>query len=418
MEQRNIQKGDTVFSQDGHKIGSVESIDTTYFELSTGFLGLGHPYFVPFSAVSRVDSQNRHVYLNVTKDNLANQGWEHRPTPGQTAAPAGTMGGTMPAATTERPAQTVQNSQDLQGRTLFDWNHQRIGQIEQVRSNYAEVHPAMSGLGNRLFVPFDAISYCTNEGCFVNASADQIGQCGWNQPPPQAAAAAGQRTGTITIPLYSEEIQVRKHREQIGEVIVHRHVVQEQRTVDVPVEHDDVTIERRMVNEPVPAGENPFADAEKEIRVPIYEEKVNVETRPVLREEVVVNPEQVVEQQQVHETVRREVPEVNLQGDVSRVVQGEEQFTNQPAENPANVTRPVTNQPNVTRPAPEVSNRAEQVAHKYGYDAARSQRYQNDSWSTAESSLADAWNNTNPNTPWSSVRSYVQDGWNQGRNQG
>jgi hypothetical protein len=75
----SFRQGDGVYSQDGEKVGSVATVEPGYFEMSTGFLGLGHHLFVPFDAVARFDDPDRRVYLNVDKDSLSSRGWDQRP---------------------------------------------------------------------------------------------------------------------------------------------------------------------------------------------------------------------------------------------------------------------------------------------------------------------------------------------------
>jgi hypothetical protein len=68
----------TVYDVNGEKIGKVtgSSANADYFTLEKGLI-FHHDYYVPMSAVSRLDPDG--VYLNVAKDDIKNRGWENPP---------------------------------------------------------------------------------------------------------------------------------------------------------------------------------------------------------------------------------------------------------------------------------------------------------------------------------------------------
>jgi hypothetical protein len=72
----------TVYDVNGEKIGKVSGYTTSsnYFKLEKGLL-FHHDYYVPMSAVSRIDPNG--VYLNVLKDDIKDRGWENPPLAGE-----------------------------------------------------------------------------------------------------------------------------------------------------------------------------------------------------------------------------------------------------------------------------------------------------------------------------------------------
>lgn len=70
-------EGMTCFTSDEHEIGTVVEIGQNHFRLSTGFLGLGDEYYVPFSAVERLNDNQ--VFLYVDKESLLQMRWELQP---------------------------------------------------------------------------------------------------------------------------------------------------------------------------------------------------------------------------------------------------------------------------------------------------------------------------------------------------
>jgi uncharacterized protein (TIGR02271 family) len=117
-----------------------------------------------------------------------------------------------------------------------------------------------------------------------------------------------------SLKLREERLNVTKERTQTGEVDLHKEVVAEQKTVNVPVTHEEAYIERRAVTGAALDDTTPIGDEER-IRVPLSEEKVNVSKQTVVTGEVSVDKRTVEETQRVAETVRREKARLERQGD-------------------------------------------------------------------------------------------------------
>jgi uncharacterized protein (TIGR02271 family) len=104
--------------------------------------------------------------------------------------------------------------------------------------------------------------------------------------------------------LREEQLEVIKERVQVGELQVHKEIVEEQRTVQVPLLREEVYVERR----PVIDGKfdsSPFTEDEV-IRIPIIEERVEVMKTPVIVEEVIVGKRKIQETKQVQDTIKKE----------------------------------------------------------------------------------------------------------------
>jgi uncharacterized protein (TIGR02271 family) len=114
------------------------------------------------------------------------------------------------------------------------------------------------------------------------------------------------------IELREEELRVEKERVEAGEVRLRKEVVEENKTVDVPVTREEVVVEKRSVGGRRPAagevGEN------EEISVPVMEEQIQVDKTPVVREEVSLKKQQVQGTRQVSDTVKREEAWVDTSG--------------------------------------------------------------------------------------------------------
>lgn len=110
--------------------------------------------------------------------------------------------------------------------------------------------------------------------------------------------------------LHEERLNVDKERVQTGEVNVSKHVVEDQQSIEVPVEREEVYVERRKVDHNA-SGTDAFVDENDSIHVPLSEEKVVVSKEDVVSEEIVVGKRKVRDTETVSETVRREEADID-----------------------------------------------------------------------------------------------------------
>src|SRR3989440_6199131 len=136
----------------------------------------------------------------------------------------------------------------------------------------------------------------------------------------QTSGTANQSTDTDPeqrMQLREEQLRVGKQAVQTGQVGLRKEMVSDQQTVDVPVTHEEVVIERRPGSgQP---SDRPIGEGET-YRVPVHEEQVTAEKQPVVREEIGLGKRQVQETKQVSDTVQREEAHIDRAGDVN--VQG------------------------------------------------------------------------------------------------
>lgn len=134
----------------------------------------------------------------------------------------------------------------------------------------------------------------------------------------KTAGAAPQQPMTDTegeqrLRLREEQLQVGKQPTQTGAAGLRKEVVGEQRSMDVPVTHEEAYVERRSGSgqpSDTPIGE------EETYRVPLHEEQVSVSKQPVEKEEIALGKRQVQRAHHVDETVRHEEAHVEREGDV------------------------------------------------------------------------------------------------------
>lgn len=117
-----------------------------------------------------------------------------------------------------------------------------------------------------------------------------------------------------TIRLAEEQLHVDKERVESGEVTLKKRVVEETKTIDVPVEHEELVIERKPMSGQMANGES-FED--DTITIPLSEEQVHITKEPMLTEEVHVKKHMVSGTKHVSEQVRKEELDVDKNGNIT-----------------------------------------------------------------------------------------------------
>jgi uncharacterized protein (TIGR02271 family) len=115
-----------------------------------------------------------------------------------------------------------------------------------------------------------------------------------------------------TLQLREEQLDVNKSKVQTGEVILSKDVVEEQKSIDVPVTHEEVVIERRSFDNK--QSDSPITSGET-IHIPVSEERVNVDKHTVLTGEVSANKQEVEETKHIEQTVKKEEAHIDSTGD-------------------------------------------------------------------------------------------------------
>jgi uncharacterized protein (TIGR02271 family) len=114
------------------------------------------------------------------------------------------------------------------------------------------------------------------------------------------------------IPVMGERLNVSK-TQSTQEAKIIKEPMTEKKTVEVPVTHEEVSIERRPGTESSTAsGEGPVT-SRTEVNIPLKQEEVQVSKEPYVKEEVSVTKKPVTEKKTVTDEVRSE--RVNVSGD-------------------------------------------------------------------------------------------------------
>jgi uncharacterized protein (TIGR02271 family) len=118
----------------------------------------------------------------------------------------------------------------------------------------------------------------------------------------------------LRIPLAREEFTATARPVRGGTVRIAKRVVTEDQVLEVPVTEEEIRVERRIIER---VGDDSGAEAFEQIiiEVPLYRDRLDVQKRTRISDEIIVTKDVVQRVEQVRDTVRRE--EVFIDGDAT-----------------------------------------------------------------------------------------------------
>lgn len=125
------------------------------------------------------------------------------------------------------------------------------------------------------------------------------------------ATATGERLTAdagedIVVPEYEERLVAGKRQEETGRVHLHKDVVEEQQTVRVPLQREEVTVERVEARGTLDPNAAHDAFTEQDIDVPVMGETAVIGKEMQQTGEVHLHKQTVMDEQEVSDTVRKE----------------------------------------------------------------------------------------------------------------
>lgn len=118
-----------------------------------------------------------------------------------------------------------------------------------------------------------------------------------------------------TLQLREEQLDISKERIKTGEVSMHKESYTEEKTITVPVVHEELVIEKRILGQ----------EAET-IRIPIKEERIEIVKHPVALEDVSYYINQYETTKHIEETLKREKLHIETDGDIEVIDKDQDQF--------------------------------------------------------------------------------------------
>src|SRR5919205_1091044 len=201
-----------------------------------------------------------------------------------------------------------------------------LGEVQETGQDYVLVQKGMINK-ERFYIPKNMVESYDGSVLRFNISKEEVKNMYMRDSPPLATSSdeysssssstqeeekeedrsnLPQETDT-RVPLIEERLNVSK-QESTQEATIIKQPVTETKTVEVPLTHEEITIEKRPPKDrkyTSISSENPV-ESKTEIKVPLKKEDVEVTKQPYVKEEVVVKKKPVTETRQVNEQVRSE----------------------------------------------------------------------------------------------------------------
>ena len=200
---------------------------------------------------------------------------------------------------TERRLIVATDKDRVKEGPAFDDDREVTPEFErQVRSYYGLEHATTATEERRGYGPYGAYHAGRTAGTKTSG----------------AARGGAERAGGL---VEEDEVRVRRVEEELvagtrereaGAVRVRKRVLTEHQRMEVPIRHEEVRVDR------VPVEGEIAAEAEigeEEVVIPLSEEEVVVEKRPVAKEEIRIRKDVVEDTEVVEEDVRREEVDVD-----------------------------------------------------------------------------------------------------------
>jgi uncharacterized protein (TIGR02271 family) len=190
-----------------------------------------------------------------------------------------------------------------------------LGEVQELGSNYVLTQKGMVSK-EKFYIPKYLVQGFDGDTLWFNVTEDQARNSFMRDSAPMVEEYSRYRRSDTPadietrIPVMEEKLNVSK-RMSTTEATITKEPVTETKTVEVPVTHEEVSVERRPASgsTTTTAAEKPVS-SKTEIKVPLNREEVQVTKEPYVKEEVVVKKEPVTETRTVSEQVTSEKVDV------------------------------------------------------------------------------------------------------------
>ena len=188
-----------------------------------------------------------------------------------------------------------------------------LGEVQEVGVDYVLVQKGIINK-DKFYIPKNMVeSYDGNYLRFSISEEDAKSRYLGDYPPSSSSSITAADEGlsaarkaeetTTTVPITEERLDASK-RESTREATITKEPVTETKTVEVPVTHEEISVERRPASGSTKA-ERPV-QSKTETKVPLKQEEVQVTKQPYVKEEVSVKKKPVTETRTVSEQVTSE----------------------------------------------------------------------------------------------------------------
>jgi uncharacterized protein (TIGR02271 family) len=193
-----------------------------------------------------------------------------------------------------------------------------LGEVQETGQDYVLVQRGMINK-EKFYIPKDMVESYDGTVLRFRISEDDAKSRFLRDSPPPSSSTRGKQTTVgqteeTTVPLTEERLGASK-RESTREATITKEPVTETKTVEVPVTHEEISVERRPASGgSTTAAEKPV-QSKTETKVPLKQEEAQVTKQPYVKEEVSVKKKPVTETRTVSDQVTSEKVKVKGTGE-------------------------------------------------------------------------------------------------------
>jgi len=190
-------------------------------------------------------------------------------------------------------------------------NDEDLGEVQEVGDTYVLVQ---KGLINKekFYVPQNEVESYDGNILRFKLSEEEIKSKYLGDSPPLTRNTerddGEEESESTRVSLVEERLNISKRDVTYKEATLVKEPVTETKTVEVPITHEELIVERRTASKSTTSTSDlkPPVTSKEEIKIPLKKEEVEVKKEPYVKEEVVLKKRRVTETKTITEEVKSE----------------------------------------------------------------------------------------------------------------
>jgi uncharacterized protein (TIGR02271 family) len=200
-------------------------------------------------------------------------------------------------------------------------NDEDLGKVQEVGDTYVLVQKGLISK-EKFYIPQSEVEGYDGDVLRFKISEDDIRSKYLSDMPPSMSSSVDDNTNnneeeniakqeeseSTRVPLVEEKLNVSKREVTYKEATLIKEPVTETKTVEVPVTHEELIVERRPPTEATTSEKElkPPVTSREEIKIPLKKEEFEVKKEPYVKEEAVIKKKRVEERKTITEDVKSE----------------------------------------------------------------------------------------------------------------
>ena len=190
-------------------------------------------------------------------------------------------------------------------------NDEDLGEVQEVGDTYVLVQKGLINKEKYYIPQTEVESYDGNILRFKLSEEEIKGKYLGDSPPLTRNTGKDdqeEESESTTVPLVEERLNISKRDVTYKEATLIKEPVTETKTVEVPITHEELIVERRPASESTTSKSDlePPVTSKEEIKIPLKKEEVEVKKEPYVKEEVVLKKRRVTETKTITEEIKSE----------------------------------------------------------------------------------------------------------------